>query len=717
MKTLAESIRAGDKITSMRRHNRMEVLLKSTFFLSLQIIVLSGALSAQQDGDSKAATGGARPAQMNEGFIGRDVPHFDPGSDTVAYDGKIANLNDNRIFRARFEKYLAAAPPTEAADIEYRKTLDWIMSLLAPGQVNRQTFDSAFFLLKKASQYKDDANLCISLSDAIFSAQSNFALIEYLRQQNERLRFHVSQAEWNLLMSAQSGLAAPLPSMPPKPSIEQIRAFNDAMIARMRGATRAYSEAGQTIQNNKLRMAALELSAKGQMQSLIVQFFVTRRFQHTIIANRFYRAICINGDSNSLEAYKKMVDALPTNKDAGQAKLTAEFNPQVKAESMWGVGSTNSLGPAPTPAFAPAPTPAPPPVQTQSFEAKGVRMGVENLSVESLVGGAADAAQAVCKLISSLSQIDALANEAIRDINEGVDAYKFLLGKGEMKSATERLAETFAMGEFMPSVRLLSRDDKRQALHFTQKSNQLLACLEVNDLSGAEKLVAEMQALYSDFDASKPLAKIETAKAMSQMHLAKARNAASSGNATNMEAELMEAGHIWPRNPALAAVGGKLLIQSGVQQKAASDFDQLVRQKNFRQIYEDRNRYMVAVILFPEKQVQLQKILEDMAQIEGVILRAQETEKRGDPIGAWEGVEIAAKKFPADNKLNQIRAELTTKASLFVYTYKQGEEKENTSQFGSALALYLTALKLYPPSDLAKNGVQRICQQFLPDAQ
>ena len=34
-------------------------------------------------GDSKAATGGARPGQMNPGFIGRDVPHFDPGNDVI----------------------------------------------------------------------------------------------------------------------------------------------------------------------------------------------------------------------------------------------------------------------------------------------------------------------------------------------------------------------------------------------------------------------------------------------------------------------------------------------------------------------------------------------------------------------------------------------------------------------------------------------------------
>lgn len=78
-------------------------------------------------GDSRAATGGARPPQMNEGFISRDVPHFDPGNDTVAYDGKLWNINDNRLFRARFEKYLNSPEETTGADVTYRKTIEQIL--------------------------------------------------------------------------------------------------------------------------------------------------------------------------------------------------------------------------------------------------------------------------------------------------------------------------------------------------------------------------------------------------------------------------------------------------------------------------------------------------------------------------------------------------------------------------------------------------------------
>ena len=42
------------------------------------------------------------------------------------------------------------------------------------------------------------------------------------------------------------------------------------------------------------------------------------------MANRFYRAIYRDGD-NSIDVYKRMVESLPANKDAGQARIRAEI--------------------------------------------------------------------------------------------------------------------------------------------------------------------------------------------------------------------------------------------------------------------------------------------------------------------------------------------------------------------------------------------------------
>lgn len=690
--------------------------MKTLFCAGATIFSILFSVSAQDksDGDSKAATGDARPPQMNQGFMGRDVPAFDPGSEVMSYDGKLWNINNNRLFRARFEKFLNASAATDKADVEYRETIDKILDLLAPGNAKKQNIDAAFALLKKASNYKDDANLCRTMSDAIYAAQTSLSTIDRLKRENQILEKQRTSKEWNREMAAKtSSLGINTSAKDSDVAKENQKIERDARLAT---ASRQLSDVAQTIENNKLRIAATELTTKGHLQALIMQYFATRRFEHVIIANRFYRAIYTDGD-NSIEVYKKMVDSLPINKDAGQAKITGELNPQVSAsEGVMDQDAAVGGGAGGNGTNVNIYNGTPRTRTGSSFSAKGAKLGMENFGVESLTGGAAGAAQTISKLVSSLSQIDSLANEAIRDINEGVEAYKFLLEQGELQSATERLAETFALGEYMPSVRLLPREDKRRALEFSQKTNELLAALEVNDLTRAEKLVNEIQVIAKDFDTSKPLAKIETAKTISSMHLAKARNAAVSGDKSAMEAELRSAAEIWPRNPALSEVGTTIFNQSDVQQQAMNDFDRLLSQGNHRQIYNDKLRFIAASALYPEKQQQLTEVLQKMATVEGAILKAKEIAGRGDPAGAWESVEAAQKEFPNDTELNQLRATLTTQAADFVQTLNKAQTLEKQDQPGPALAWYLQARKKYPASTFARDGIDRMSAKVLPDA-
>ena len=272
------------------------------------------------------------------------------------------------------------------------------------------------------------------------------------------------------------------------------------------------------------------------------------------------------------------------------------------------------------------------------------------------------------------------------------------------------------IGEYLPAVRTLDRDDKRRALSFVQKSNQLISAIEVKDFALAEKLVAELSETAKDFDVSKPMAAIETAKQISAMHIAKARNAAVSGDKETLEAELKAATEIWPRNPALTEVSKMIFSQADVQSRALFDFDQLLSQKNYRQILDDRMRFIAATAMYPEKQGQLRKVLEDMQVIETSIIQAQEIEKRGDYAGAWESAEKAFRNFPDDNKLNQVRANLTTKAADFVHAIRQAEELEQKEQPGSSLSWYLKAQNEYPASEFARQGVNRLTKQILPDA-
>jgi hypothetical protein len=107
--------------------------------------------------------------------------------------------------------------------------------------------------------------------------------------------------------------------------------------------------------------------------------------------------------------------------------------------------------------------------------------------------------------------------------------------------------------------------------------------------------------------------------------------------------------------------------------------------------------------------------MKNMEKIEAALLRAEEMARQGNHAGAWESLERAWAEFPDDPRLNQQRADMTTRASEFVKVIRNAEDLEKREQVGSSLAYYLKAQKLYPASDFAKDGVARLVKVVLPE--
>ena len=588
--------------------------------------------SAPSSAPAPASPAGNQSPAPGGSFLGKDMPVFNPGTEILEWDGKHWNVNNQRFFQARFEKYLNAPEETTEEDLQYQQLLRDVLKKLAPENYTPKSLIDAWKVLPQASNYIVDSHLCDALADAVYSVWMAKRAQDRLIQANEELEHQRSVHEWNARMAVEQ---QPLNSASGKQSGKNqqqgVQQDSQARDLRLAPHLQRLAEVNVLIKGNTLKREVSEVQARIEFQALIVQFFMQRRFQHVVMATRFYRHLFSDGDTS-----------LKVGKD------------------------------------------------TQELFAKGTGMP------------------------PTVGVLDSLANEAMRDVHEGVDAFRFLLSKNELESATKRLAESFIVGEYMPEIRTLPRDMKRQSLDFTQKSNRLISALDVRDFTLAESLVKEMETMAKDFDSSQPRAAIETARTVSLMHLAKAKNAAVSGDRVTLENELREATAMWPRNPALAEVSKLIFSQADVQQQAVADLERLLSQHNYRQIFDDKLRFIAATAIYPERREQLKKVLEDMQVVEGTIARSTEIAKRGDYFGAWEGVERMSKQFPDDTKLNELRANLTTEAAEFVRSIRTAQQLEQKDQLGSSLAWYLKAQKLYPPSEFAQEGIQRLVQKIIP---
>lgn len=647
---------------------------------------------------------------------------------------------NNPAFAVQFEKYLSAPAETSQDYKLYTQRIQKIMDLLAPSNATKANQDEAFNLLTLASQFESDAYICTTIHDAVYEAANVRVLVKNLTEANEETRRELKSAEYNQLHAAQS-LALPAQA-PSKNDVQTYNTMEKELQSAVLDPTKAeVSSLKQTIQKNNTQIATAEIQAKFQLQALILQLFVQRRYQHVIILDRFYRAIFDDGDQ-SLEAFNQMADKMGYNKAAGQAKITADAAPKGAIAS----GSGNDPGPGyRTGVGASAGTSggvgtkgaddgggASAGVGTgyngggmdaSALSGSGMNLGVENLSVESAQNALTTGMRTASRTFKSLSQIDSIANEIIRDVNEGVKVYQFLLTKEEMESAASQLASLFTKGEYLPSVRTLSTDDKRKTLAYAQLCNRLVNAANSGNIDVLTSVVDDMKRMNPGFDDAEIHAKLQGVKTASSLLVAQAKVAAARGDLQTVQTEITRAAALWPNNPELESFSkemSRFSEKANPQVQALADFDMLEGQGNYRRIFDEKEKYIAAVGTDSSdkkasRQAKLREVMDRMQEIEASIMRAQEISRRGDLSGAWEGLETASEKFPDDPKLGQLRADLTTRTPDFVNDIRQAKENENRHDYGSALAWYLRAQGLYPMSDLAKQGIQRVVRQIVPD--
>ena len=566
-------------------------------------------------------------------LLDEKIPTADPGTEVIQWNGKNWTVSDNRIFGARFEKFLNTSESAQDSEQQYSLLLTKIAELLAPNRITPKHTYSAFLLLAQAAEFDADARQCDAIANQISAVWLVLSSNEQLTSANMEMEKERHRLEWNSKIVAEGSLLdAPSSSDGRSQNPMQRDKLRSTDLEMLPMSTRL-AEINALLKTNQLKREVAELQVKIEFQSLIVQHFLQRRFEHVVIETRFYRSLF--GDGDSL-----------------------------------------------------------------------LRVGEEAKSLFSGIAG----------MPPTVGTLDSLANDAIQDVREGVRVFRSLLKINEVASASKRLAETFLIGEYISQIRSLPLTEKRQSLAFVQQSNRLISAIEIKDFTIAETILKDLEKSTKDFDSSKPKSAIETSRTLAAAHLAKAKNAAVIGDNQTVEAELRSATEIWPLNPALAEVSGLIFSQANVQERALMDFDQLLSQKNLRQISDDKMRFIAATSMYSNKQEQLRKVLEDIAVVDGAILRAQEIAKCGDFPKAWECVESASLRFSGDNKLNQVRADLTTKASDFVSLIRMAEAQEKNKQLASSLAWFLKASKNYPSSDLARQGIERIDALLLPDA-
>lgn len=557
---------------------------------------------------------------------------FDLGSGAIDWRGTQFNLGDVEMAQARFEKYLNSPPSTSEDDLTYDTLLTEISHRLIGkgGGTDAQRVSEAWRMLYRASEFPMDAGLSEILADRIVSFWQTNKKVAALNLQTERLESDRQYRESKIRSIADQDRREFIDltrgttnqDAPPPPSMDHLSAPEQKRLEKIEAK----------IEENENFEATSRITQKLEYQSLIVQFFVQRRFQHALIANDFYRYM-FNAEDNALEG----ADAL-----------------------------------------------------------KGQVFGDLDVKI-------------------TTSTLDALAKEAISDVESSLETIDFLMEQGEIHNATKRLMEAFYLGEYLPPIKRYPLEKKREVAGYIRDLTSLASSLEVKSFDRAEKKLAEIESYAEDFDGGKADAFIQTSKQLSNLAIQRALSAAYEQDRVGIEDGLKEAVTYWPTNPEIQKFSEKLLEKTDIKDMAALDFDRFIRQDDYRAIFNDRFRFAAALALDKERNAEFLDIMKRMEVIESAMAQAKELSRIQNTFGAWEVLERVYRQYPEDQELNRLRGDFAVKASQFASVIASAEQARKKADYGKALFAYLEAQKLYPASFFVEEGIEEAVDAILAD--
>lgn len=583
-------------------------------------------------------TAAAPPKKDAASPFGQEIPMLDPSAETITVGGVAIPLGDNRLLKARFEKYLSQPPENDAAATLYRETIQKILGTISPFRDGGPDLYTGFKLLPTAAAYPGDANLCMSLAESIYTAMLAKQDVNGLKKLNETMdvekRTIISEGDWKARHERDKELGNVDPKAQKNKNAPATNPGAGVASLQYANILRRIAEIEALKKANIVRTEAQTVKTKAQYQVSMIQWFVQRRYEHVLMAARFYNQIWKDGDA-----------ALRVDKNSDVSKLFSE-----------------SVGVSPT-----------------------------------------------------VASLDSLSNEAIREVGKYIEAFDLLLSRNELHSASQRLMEAYALGEYLAPVATLPLEKKRRVLEYVRDLHELYGTLQARDYTKTKELADRLKTSAKDFPSSKVDSAIAAYTLASDLAIEEAKAHLLAKESDKAAEKIKSATEIWPTNPKLAEFRA-LINQSGGLVTIRNDFDRLLSEGNFREIARRQYEIAPAIQGDAKREDAFKQIMTNLMKIEAALGKASEFSKVGQNYAAWEQLAELREQFPDDPKLGRELELLAPKVADFTKALDKARQFESRSpkQTGSALSWYLKARSIHPQSKLAEDGAKRLVQEILP---
>lgn len=322
----------------------------------------------------------------------------------------------------------------------------------------------------------------------------------------------------------------------------------------------------------------------------------------------------------------------------------------------------------------------------------------------------------ISDFVPTLESFDMLSREAIKDTSKGMQTVDDLVKQGELYGAFERLQETFFLGEFEPVVMAYPQEKKREMLALWKDLRELQRLGDEHDLGNVEGYVNKVRGRARDFPGAPILAKVTNAMNASNMSLLSAKAAALAGDNAKAEAALERAAKIWPQNPGVKEFANQVVSRQDTLAQKVPEFDRLFAESKWRDIYNKKLEYALALAQDKERSEKLRKVVNRVGELDANIQKASVLASQNNPYLAWDVIVETYKTEGDDLVLAKTRSDIAPLVANYAQLIGHAEKLEKDGAEAAALTAWLSAQDLNPASPACGAAVKRLAKSVAESA-
>jgi len=317
----------------------------------------------------------------------------------------------------------------------------------------------------------------------------------------------------------------------------------------------------------------------------------------------------------------------------------------------------------------------------------------------------------LAKLSLSAEEMEKTAEQELKKLKEERAGVLQMIREKKIEEALDRLQDLYGAAHALIQTRAFPVGERARLREFVRKTDDLKLAQKRGDADAARDLIRQVQAMSSDFDASKHLGELGGKENEIKDAFREAKQAIQKWDREKFQQQVAKAEQLAPGNREVAEEISKLKREMDDREKQHQKLAELLEEGDLKAIHDWQKNEMT--LPDPAQQARFKEALEEYQKQKVTLEQIKRyAEDENLPAPAWDEAEESLRKNPRQEELAEYQKTLESRIPVYVAAIRKADSRLRRGDLGAAFHWYLMAKEEWEGSKLAKEGLKKIAAKI-----